>query len=363
MKTHPELCRSVQRTQPSDRLDHESSLVSRFVLSTRDAGISVNPITIINLYISLKSKPFVILVGSESSKKRRLIEILVKILTNNDPSQSQFMLGHAWGAEQSENVTLFTHDQMQFNIEKFFTLVEEAQKLGNKDEAFFACLDRISPAEVLYHYSELSNHIQHRKDHLVSSLLLSVSKNYPPNFFSIGLMDVRRFSWYDEGLLSQTNVIYWRDGKDDSDDLITLKPSLDAYNGKAEWLGFCVKDEEAAYLKLLEIIKELPNALFLLLEVEKILIEHGVEFSSRSVTNEVVIYLANAWTKNGNGLFSPSTYRNLEIALDIAISQIVLPRGWMAYHRSVDSRHKTRELFSEEFAFSRNFLNQLESKR
>ena len=44
-----------------------------------------------------------------------------------------------------------------------------------------------------------------------------------------------------------------------------------------------------------------------------------------SVIGEAIVYLANAWSKQGVGLFDPAISRNVAIATDLAILQIVLP--------------------------------------
>ena len=53
---------------------------------------------------------------------------------------------------------------------------------------------------------------------------------------------------------------------------------------------------------------------------------HGFEFPP-ALLDEVILYLANAWSAQGNGLFDPVTPRNLDIASDLALAQLVLPRS------------------------------------
>lgn len=52
----------------------ESALIANFVNTTADLGIKVDPITVINLYVSLKSKPKAILVGQSERGKIALVE-------------------------------------------------------------------------------------------------------------------------------------------------------------------------------------------------------------------------------------------------------------------------------------------------
>jgi hypothetical protein len=59
--------------------------------------------------------------------------------------------------------------------------------------------------------------------------------------------------------------------------------------------------------------------------LHKDLVENSVSICLDQITDEVMINLANSWSRLGNGLFHSSIDRNLSIALDLAISQIVLP--------------------------------------
>ncbi len=87
------------------------------------------------------------------------------------------------------------------------------------------------------------------------------------------------------------------------------------------------------------------------------MIENNVDFSPSSVTNDVVIYLSNAWTNKGNGLFDASLSKNLDIALDIAISQIVLPLGWKAIRQLENLRNSLEDVISGHYPCSHKFLD------
>jgi hypothetical protein len=186
---------------------------------------------------------------------------------------------------------------------------------------------------------------------------LSPPDPFPSNFFSIGTLDNSQFNWYDKDLLPQTNVIHLLDGGDFPRTQVLPKPSSPVPNGKNVILRSSVRDEHSAYMKLLRIIRDQPNAMLQLLEVERAMLEHNVEYSPRSVKNEVIIFLANAWTKDGNGLFDNSLRGNFDIALDLAISQIVLPIGWKAIRRSTRLRRRLGEVLSDKYVYSRKILD------
>jgi hypothetical protein len=52
--------------------------------------------------------------------------------------------------------------------------------------------------------------------------------------------------------------------------------------------------------------------------------------------NQAIRYLANAWSKDGKGLFVASEITNLRIALDMALMQYVLP--WASATGQISSK-------------------------
>ena len=75
--------------------------------------------------------------------------------------------------------------------------------------------------------------------------------------------------------------------------------------------------------------------------------------------DETIIYLANSWSRLGNGLFAPSTPDNLAIALDLAFSQILLP-GVVDTIRRIDVlREQLHSVLAGQFPRSNAFINSL----
>jgi hypothetical protein len=110
-------------------------------------------------------------------------------------------------------------------------------------------------------------------------------------------------------------------------------------------------------MKIQQIFGDQSLALKPLLEVQSILMKHGVDFSTRQVTGEAVIYLSNAWSNLDNGLFHPSMSRNLLIALDFTISQIILPRAWGSIKQSSILLSSLKAFLGNHFPQSISFLN------
>ena len=71
-----------------------------------------------------------------------------------------------------------------------------------------------------------------------------------------------------------------------------------------------------------------------------------------SVPGAAMIYLANAWSRRGAGLFAPSPTANLEIALDLGIAQSVLPHAQASIQRSPALREELRAMLNGKFSRS-----------
>src|SRR3990172_7730118 len=295
--------------------------------------------SIVNFYVALKSKPLAILIGPAQSGKIALVQSLAQVLTGGDPLRCQMMVGHAWWAGASREVALFTEAQTRFNTDKILALIEEAWKPENANRVFLACLTRISPAELMGFFSEVAFQLRHGQIMRLPTAHLSEPIPYPPNLFLVGTMDTARLGESDEDLLSMTTIIHWA-----GSEVEAAWPSshVEAIpNGESEFLHSLVRDERAARLKLQHVLGKRLPAVWPLIRIETVLRRHGVDLPP-SVPGEAMIYLANAWTRRGPGLFDLSPTTNLEIALDLSIAQSVLPHAQASIQRSPALRQELR---------------------
>jgi len=66
------------------RVDPEQEIVARLIEASGETGLQVDPVSIVNFYVALKSKPLAILAGPAQSGKIALVKSLAHVLTDGD---------------------------------------------------------------------------------------------------------------------------------------------------------------------------------------------------------------------------------------------------------------------------------------
>ena len=223
-------------------LDPELKIIKHLMRVTAEVGLQTDPVSIVNLYVALKSKPMAILTGIAQSGKVALVRILAQALIGDDPLRCQMMAGHAWWAGQTGNVALFTDMQARLNADKVLSLIEEAGRPENARRVYLACLTRISPAELTGFFSELACQLRHGQIMQLPGFHLTKPIPYPHNLLLIGTMDAARLDWHDAELLTKTTLIRWPASEPRlAADRSTAVTPLDL---DGEFLSSCIRDEE-----------------------------------------------------------------------------------------------------------------------
>jgi hypothetical protein len=353
----PVIARGSLQVRMPLRDDIEQEIVARLIEVTGEAGLQVDPISIVNFYVALKSKPLAILAGPAQSGKIALVKSLAHVLTDDDCLRCQTLIGHPCWAAKSPNVALFTEAQTRLNASKILALIEEAGKPGNADKVFHACLTRITPAELLGFFSEVAFQLSHGEIMRLPSIHLTEPIPYPPNLFLIGTMDTMHFDWWNADLLSMATVIQWP--------AVEANPATDDYRpqavvgGEAEFLRSCVRSKKLARRKLDRILGWRLQPLEPLRRVRELLEKSVVRRLPQAVMDDMMIYLANSWSQAGIGLFDLQNNRNVTFALDLVIAQTLLPHLAEALSQSMTLIERVGELLNGQFPRSEVFLTSL----
>lgn len=177
---------------------------------------------------------------------------------------------------------------------------------------------------------------------------------FPPNLFLIGTMDTRNFDWWDRDLLANTTVIQTTT----TTVPIYKHPQGSNISGEREFLNVRIRNRQAAYYKIHAILGQQQQPLRPLMQIETLL---RVQVGSILYwpMDETIGYLANSWSRLGNGLFSPCIPENLAIALDLAFSQILLPRVVDRIRRFDHLREQLHNILAGRFPHTKAFINSL----
>lgn len=301
--------------------DGEVDLIDRLTVTMAQAGVRVDRINVANVYVALKHKPMVILTSRAGNGKCAFIKCLSSILTGSNDLQRQILPGHAWylGGSPVNTVLIGMHSRLI--TEKLLFIIEEALQPENAQRIFMVGLTHISPAELLSFFTAIASQRQHNQIMRVGDAHLSVPIPFPSNLLLIGTMDTECFDFWDEDLLCGTTVIEWRT------DIVGIQSesARESKNLGRAFLHSKLRNSRKAYEKLLTVTAATKQPLQAVMLVRSILQGHGLEFSS-ILFDEVILYIANAWSAEGHGLFNPFTSYNLAIAADLALAQLVLPR-------------------------------------
>jgi len=334
----------------------EQDIIARLVQPAQEAGATNDTVAAVNFYVALKSKPITLLTGPAQSGKVALVENLAHLLTGCDYSQCQMLIGHPQWTAPSPQAAFFEQVHKRWNASKILALIEEAWQPENAGKVFHACLTRITLAELTGFFSEVASQLRHGHIMRLPSFHLSHPVPFPPNLSLIGTMDTLRADGWDADLLSMATIIQWPDVQA-ALDTDCHSPSKVA-GAESEFLRSRIRTERTARRKLHRIMGWQLHGLQPLYQIADQLREYAIRLP-RSVIGEAIVYVANAWSRQGIGLFDPATPRNAAISLDLAIAQTILPRITDVLRQSAAVRGQVMEILQKHSPRSLAFMGSL----
>lgn len=313
--------------------DAELELIDRLAAGVLEVGTRVDRINVANLYVALKHRPIAIVAGPVGTGKAALVNCLANLLAGGNGLQIQLLSGHAWYAGVSPCSTVLIGMHNRLITEKLLAVIDEALQPENAQRIFVVGLLRISPAELLSFFTEVAYQVRHDEIMRIGDAHLSAPLPFPPNLLLIGTLDTEDFVWWDEDLLSGATVIEWPANVSVQQPVATCEsPNL-----SREFIHSSIRSHQKACEKLFSVVEGTKQPLRAIMLIQGVIQEYGLEFSP-ALLDEVILYLANAWSQQGSGLFDDSKSRNLAIASDLAVTQLVLPH-YLEEIRSSGSLH------------------------
>lgn len=269
-----------------------------------------------NFYLSLKTKPFVILAGISGTGKSKLVRLFAEAINAKFKS---IPVKPDWN--DSTEILGYKNIKDEFVQGELYKVIDEAK--DNLNTPYFVCLDEMNLARVEYYLSEYLSVIESRKfeaDKIVTDKLFSESYfeniegnniSIPENLYIIGTvnMDDTTFA-FSRKVLDRANTIEFLE--------VDLE-ILDFLNGKSEALvvdNSLLKTQFLNIKDALEIdrpyVEEINNKI---VEINNILKPYSKHFGYR-VRDEIVFYMLE--NKLANLLEE-------DMAFDYQIMQKILP--------------------------------------
>ena len=186
-------------------------LIKEYIASK---GFSYDDELIENFYLSLKSKPFVILAGTSGTGKTRLVRLFAEAIGANYKLVS---VRPDW----SDSSDLFGHVNLKgaFVPGAIIDYIHEAAKPENINTPYFLCLDEMNLARVEYYLSDFLSIIEtrHREDgHVVTDEIIldrAAADTYgkvvlPENLYVIGTVNMDETTFpFSKKVLDRANTI------------------------------------------------------------------------------------------------------------------------------------------------------------
>lgn len=317
----PNYERGEEQLSTKDKLQHINAYIAA-------RGFTFDEGLVENYYLSLKSKPFVILAGTSGTGKTRLVRLFAEAIGAISENDSRYKLVSV-RPDWSDSSDLFGHVDLngRFVPGAIIDFIKKAEV--DNSNPYFLCLDEMNLARVEYYLSDILSVIETRdlKDgQVVSDPLLSANAygtdkdaagkygtlRIPENLYIIGTVNMDETTFpFSRKVLDRANTIEF-----------STVDFLSGFNStsvevKPLNLGNDFMKAEYVFFKQCESEKDFTDKLCIeLQEINKILEKANAHVGYR-VRDEIAFYMLN---NKKAGLLSENE------AFDNEIMQKILPR-------------------------------------
>ena len=297
----------------------------------QNSGFKYEYDQIVNFYLSLKTKPFVILSGISGTGKSKLVKLLAESLGATSENNRFTLVPVRPDWSDSSELLGYKDLNGTFHPGILTTIIEDALKEENKNYPYFVCLDEMNLARVEYYLSDIlsviesryrSNNGEIKTDKLIRKELLGNDQDaiqkysdiyIPENLYIIGTVNMDETTFpFSKKVLDRANTIEFND--------VNLGFNFESFDEETveaqEYTNSLLKSK---YIKLIDCKEEKEEATKIinqLIKINNILEKYNQQFGYR-VRDEIVYYCLYALNDN---LFT------FEEAIDYCIAQKILPK-------------------------------------
>ncbi|MBG9906769.1 MrcB family domain-containing protein [Bacillus paranthracis] len=294
-------------------IDHVSSYI-------QSKGFFYEKKDLINFFLSLKTKPFVILSGISGTGKTKIVQWFAESLGATEENGQFTLIPVRPDWSDSSDLLGYVNLQGEFQERPLIKVLESAD--ANPNRPYFVVLDEMNLARVEYYFSDFLSVIESRKwkdGKIVTSPVLpeSITNKHitvPSNVYIIGTVNMDETTHpLSKKVLDRANTIEFNTVNLDYFNFL-----MDVEEKEAEVASN--RSLETEYLHLKECFKDnedlVRNISTILIEINKILESVGAQVGYR-IRDEICFYMA--YNEQGKLL-------SVDEALDYQIYQKILPR-------------------------------------
>lgn len=157
-----------------------------------------------NFYLSIKSKPFVILAGTSGTGKTRLVKLFAEAIS------AEFKLVSV-RPDWSDGTDLFGHTDLNGNFIPGPVCSAFDVAISNPKKPVFLCLDEMNLARVEYYLSDFLSVIESREKkngHIITEQIAQYKNGLPENLYVIGTVNMDETTFpFSKKVLDRANTI------------------------------------------------------------------------------------------------------------------------------------------------------------
>jgi len=278
-----------------------------------------------NFYLSLKTKPFVILAGISGTGKTKLVELFAKAI-GCEENFDIIPVKPDWS--DTSDLLGYKNLQGRFNPGPLMDIIIKANN-DEDDKIHFVCLDEMNLARVEYYFSDFlsimeTRHFSHEKilskplfkdDYFCESDKEKYAGIYfPENLYFVGTVNMDETTYpFSKKVLDRANTIEFSHVELDKYNLSNSKNIYEPITVDNDFLvsekltlNDCTIEDEEVIKKVVEYLKD----------INEILKRESIHFGYR-IRDEIIFYML--YNEKYNLL-------EFDIALDFQLMQKVLPR-------------------------------------
>ncbi|MFA2694295.1 McrB family protein [Bacillus mycoides] len=298
----------------------QQSIIDQVSSYIQSKGFYYEKKDLINFFLSLKTKPFVILSGISGTGKTKIVQWFAESLGATEENEQFTLIPVRPDWSDSSDLLGYVNLQGEFQERPLIKVLENAD--ANPNRPYFVVLDEMNLARVEYYFSDFLSVIESRKwkdGKIVTSPVLPESITnkriiIPSNVYIIGTVNMDETTHpLSKKVLDRANTIEFNTVNLDYFNFL-----MDIEEKEAEIVSN--GSLETKYLHLKECFKEnedlVRNISTILIEINKTLESVGAQVGYR-IRDEICFYMA--YNEKGKLL-------SFDEALDYQIYQKILPR-------------------------------------